>query len=160
MSSILTRPSLILRSFKNRAAVLLAGLVCGSALPAFAGKPIAPEAPPVAKAPEENPFSFFGGQVVIDMEERFRWEIRENNFDFSDRTEALTDDNWFLNRFRVGLTIKPTRWLRIYAQGQDARRSIPIAPISPTSWARTATTTSISARAMSKSAIRRPSRSP
>jgi hypothetical protein len=103
--------------------VFVASALLGSAWPAFAGRPIVEtEAKrPVVQPAEENPFSFFGGKVVIDMEERLRWEIRENNFDFSDRTESLTDDNWFLNRFRVGLMIKPTRWLRIYAQGQDAQ---------------------------------------
>ena len=122
-SNVPKRHALFHRSLKSRAAVLLTGLVCGGILPALAGRPIVEvrETPAVAQAPEENPFSFFGGKVVLDMQERIRWEIRENNFDFSDRTEALTDDNWFLNRFRVGLLIKPTSWLRIYAQGQDAQ---------------------------------------
>ncbi|MGB8166879.1 MAG: alginate export family protein, partial [Chthoniobacteraceae bacterium] len=61
------------------------------------------------------------GKVVFDVEERLRWEIRNNNFDFNDSVNALTDDNWFLQRFRIGLLLKPTPWLKIYAQGQDSR---------------------------------------
>ena len=75
----------------------------------------------IEKAPESNPLSFFNGAVTFDLQERFRWEIRDNNFDFNSDVNALTDDNWFLQRFRIGLMIKPTSWLKIYAQGQDSR---------------------------------------
>ena len=73
------------------------------------------------KAPERNPLSFFDGLLTFDVQERFRWEIRDNNFDFNDDVNALTDDNWFLQRFRIGLLIKPSPWLKIYAQMQDSR---------------------------------------
>ena len=55
------------------------------------------------------------------MRRRARWEIRDNNFDFDDSVNALTDDNWFLFRLRVGMLLKPTPWLKIYAQGHDSR---------------------------------------
>ena len=34
---------------------------------------------------------------------------------------ANSGDTYFLNRFRLGVTIRPTDWLKFYAQGQDAR---------------------------------------
>lgn len=75
----------------------------------------------VPKAPESNPLSFYDGIVTFDVQERFRWEIRENNFDFNDAINAPTDDNWFLQRFRIGLLIKPVDWFKLYVQGQDSR---------------------------------------
>ncbi len=80
-----------------------------------------PPTPPPPKAEESNPLSFANGLVTIDVQERLRWELRENNFDFNDAVNALTDDNWFLNRVRIGLKIKPAPWLTIYAQAQDSR---------------------------------------
>jgi hypothetical protein len=34
---------------------------------------------------------------------------------------ANSGDTYFLNRFRLGVTIRPTDWLTFYAQGQDVR---------------------------------------
>ena len=76
---------------------------------------------------EHNPRSFFDGALVFDFEERFRWEIRENNFDFNDSINSLTDDNWFLQRMRFGMTVKPAPWLKLYVQAQDSRASAPAA---------------------------------
>src|SRR5688572_10297136 len=90
----------------------------GLSIAAFAGPPTPP--PPI-KPVEEPLLSFFGGKVVFDVQERVRWEIRENNFDFNDDIRSLTDDNWVLQRFRLGLMLKPTDWLKIYAQTQDSR---------------------------------------
>ena len=70
---------------------------------------------------ERNPLSFAEGKVVFDVQERLRWEVRNNNFDFNDGVNAPTDDNWLLQRFRLGVAIKPTDWLKIYAQAQDSR---------------------------------------
>ena len=70
---------------------------------------------------EHNPLSFFDGALVFDFEERLRWEIRENNFDFNDSINALTDDNWFLQRMRFGMTLKPAPSLKLYVQAQDSR---------------------------------------
>jgi len=56
---------------------------------------------------------------VFDLQERFRWEIRENNYDFNSAVRSLTDDNWFEQRFRIGVMIKPSPWIKLYAQGQD-----------------------------------------
>lgn len=68
-----------------------------------------------------NPFSFYDGRVVFDVEERIRAEIRENNRDFDSSIGDDNDDSWLLNRFRLGLAVKPVSWLKLYAQTQDAR---------------------------------------
>jgi len=82
-----------------------------------AGTPATPPPKPV----EQSLLSFADGRVIFDFQGRARWEIRENNFDFDDGIRSLTDDNWMLLRFRLGMAIKPTNWLTIYAQAQDAR---------------------------------------
>lgn len=79
-----------------------------------------PTAPMPPSAPA-NPLSFFGGKLVFDVQEKLRFEYRDNNFDFNDATTAITDDSWLLQRFRFGVKIKPTPWLTLYAQGQDVR---------------------------------------
>ncbi|HEV7869280.1 MAG TPA: alginate export family protein [Chthoniobacteraceae bacterium] len=73
------------------------------------------------KALPHSPLSFLGGRLIFDAHARTRWETRENNFDFNDDLDSPTDDNWFLLRFRLGVMLKPARWLKVYAQGQDAR---------------------------------------
>jgi hypothetical protein len=78
--------------------------------------------PPVTTPPpEENPLSFFDGKLVFDFQERLRFEYRDNNFDFNDSLDSLTDDAWLLQRARIGIKVKPTSWLTFYAQGQDTR---------------------------------------
>jgi hypothetical protein len=76
---------------------------------------------PSERPRESNPLSFLDGALVFDVQGRLRWELREDNFDFNDANDALTDDHWFLQRARIGVLIKPTDWFKIYAQGQDAR---------------------------------------
>jgi hypothetical protein len=101
-------------------ATIATAVFAGLTAAAFAGPPAVP--PPSPTKPIEQPLlSFFDGKLVFDVQERFRWEIRENNFDFNDSVRSLTDDNWFLQRFRIGMMIKPTPWLKLYAQGQDSR---------------------------------------
>ncbi|MGI8605300.1 MAG: alginate export family protein [Verrucomicrobiales bacterium] len=97
-------------------------------LPLLASALVAGEPPPAAKnplpadpKPPDNPLSFFDGRLVFDLQERLRGEVRENNFDFNDSVDALTDDAWLLQRFRFGIKVKPWDWLTIYAQGQDVR---------------------------------------
>jgi hypothetical protein len=77
--------------------------------------------PPPVEKKEANPLCFLDGKICFDLQERFRWENRNNNFDFNSAVDSLTDDNWFLNRFRLGVAIKPVDWLKLYAQTQDAR---------------------------------------
>ena len=99
-------------------ATLLAA--CCLAGVSFAGPAAAPP-PPVQPAPATNPLSFLEGRVTFDVQERLRWEIRENNYDFNSAVDSPTDGNWFLNRFRLGVMLKPATWLRVYAQAQDSR---------------------------------------
>src|SRR5688572_4525210 len=106
-----TRPRTLVRTFIPAAMAVLA------ASAAQAGAPI----PPPPEKPPGPLLSMADGRIVFDIQERLRWEIRENNFDFNDSVRSLTDDNWFLNRFRIGMALKPTDWLTIYAQGQDSR---------------------------------------
>ena len=71
------------------------------------------------------------GKIVFDIEERFRAEFRDNNRDFDSSAVDNTDDSWLLNRFRLGLTIKPAPWLKLYAQTQDAREAFSDRPNVP-----------------------------
>lgn len=72
--------------------------------------------PPAAPAPQPE-HKFF----TWDVQNRTRWEIKDNVFDFNDAVRTINDDNWVLNRFRLGLGVQPTDWLKVYAQGQDSR---------------------------------------
>jgi hypothetical protein len=87
-------------------------LTATSAFAGDAGK-AAPKNP-VTPAPAPSPF-------IYDFELKARFEVRENNFDFNDANDALTDDSWLLYHARLGLGWQPTPWFKIYAQGQDAR---------------------------------------
>lgn len=78
------------------------------------------EKTPAEKKPELSLLCFDDGKLCFDVQERVRFEARENNFDFSDGDDSLTDDSWLLQRFRIGVACKPTDWLKIYAQAQDS----------------------------------------
>jgi Alginate export len=84
-------------------------------------KSVVDKASVVEKKPEPNPLCFLDGKLCFDIQDRLRFEWRENNFDFNDDVDSLTDDSWLLQRFRIGVAIKPVDWLKIYAQGQDTR---------------------------------------
>jgi hypothetical protein len=89
-----------------------------------AAAPIKPEAP-------ENPLSFFDGKITFDLQERLRFEDKQNTKTFNSDATSFVDGDWFLNRFRLGLAIKPLDWLKIYGQGQDARQfgaDLPLIP--------------------------------
>src|SRR5687767_6629020 len=101
---------------KSRSHILAA--LALSAVPAFAGPP---DKSPVTPPPPANPLSFFDGRLIFDIQEKIRVESRENNFDFNDAVDSLTDDTWFLNRFRVGMKVTPAPFFSIYVQGQDTR---------------------------------------
>jgi hypothetical protein len=57
---------------------------------------------------------------VFDFQERLRFEYRDNNFDFNDGLDSLTDDSWLLQRARLGVKIAATDLLTFYAQGQSS----------------------------------------
>ncbi len=59
---------------------------------------------------------FTGQAIGFTFEERTRWEERTGvNFG------KAVDQQDMLSRLRVGIEVKPTSWLRVYAMGQDAR---------------------------------------
>lgn len=68
----------------------------------------------MAPAPRESAIRF-------NVQERLRLEVRNNNFDFNDSLNDRADDAWLLHRFRLGVLVKPARWLALHAEGQDAR---------------------------------------
>ena len=77
--------------------VLWASLLAGGAF-ATAGETAAvteakvPAASVALPSAADNPLSFFGGKVTFDFQERLRGEIRENNVDFNEEVDSLTDD--------------------------------------------------------------------
>ena len=86
--------------------------------------------PPVEKK-DANPLSFWDGKLVLDIEERMRLEVRQNNRDFNNSSHEITDDSWVLNRFRLGLTIAPNSWVKVYGQTQDSREAFSQRPNVP-----------------------------
>jgi hypothetical protein len=87
--------------------------------------------PPPVEKKEANPFCFLDGKLCFDIQERLRFEGRNNTFDFNSDVDSLTDDSFLLNRFRIGVAIKPVDWLKIYAQGQDSREWLSDRPTIP-----------------------------
>jgi hypothetical protein len=106
---------------RSRDSLFAVALLFGSSPLASAGVAALDQKTTIIAAADSNPLCILDGKVCFDLEERLRWEIRENNFDFDDSVNSPTDDNWLLQRVRIGLLIKPTDWIRIYAQGQDSR---------------------------------------
>lgn len=100
---------------------LLTTVLLASASLGFAGEPApAKGAVPVQPKPPENPLSFYDGKLIFDFQERLRFEIRDNNFDFNNGVNALTDDSWLLQRARLGMKITPNDWFSFYVQGQSS----------------------------------------
>jgi hypothetical protein len=80
-----------------------------------------PDFAPMSKLDEGLP-SWIG----FGLEERFRAEGMENqSFKLND------NDNYLLNRWRFLMQIKPTSWLRIVGQMQDARAWLQQPPLQP-----------------------------
>lgn len=105
---------------------LLAAALLVNSTPAFGGDTGALSKSVMDKTaiepkPASSPLCFYDGRLCFDVQERVRFEARNNNFDFNDSVNALTDDAFVLQRFRIGVAIKPADWLKIYAQGQDSR---------------------------------------
>src|SRR6266852_3622044 len=79
-----------------------------------------PSPPPVEKK-EANPLCFLDGKFCFDIQERLRFEARNNTFDFNDALDSLTVDAFLPERFRIGLAYQPVPWVKLNAQGQDTR---------------------------------------
>jgi hypothetical protein len=80
-----------------------------------------PAAPAPLPPPGYAPITFLDGRLTIDIQEKMRFEVRENNFDFNDAVNGPQDASWLLQRFRLGIGYSITPWLKVYAQGQDIR---------------------------------------
>lgn len=87
-------------------------------LPSNAGSNVAKTEP---KPEPKTGITFANGLVTIDLEGRLRFEARSNNRDFDDSANEANDDSWLLSRFRIGVALQPTDWLKFYAQTQDTR---------------------------------------
>ncbi|MDZ4742799.1 MAG: alginate export family protein [Verrucomicrobiota bacterium] len=68
-----------------------------------------------------DPMAVAGGALLFDLQERLRFEYRDNNFDFNDYVDSITDDNYLLQRLKIGMKIKPSDDWAVYVQGQDSR---------------------------------------
>lgn len=80
--------------------------------------PPKPAAPPPG-APAYAPIKF--GNLTVDIQEKMRMEVRDNNFDFNSALNGPQDASWLLQRFRLGLGYDVNPWLKFYVQGQDVR---------------------------------------
>jgi hypothetical protein len=92
---------------------LLAAVLCPAAALAA---PAAPPAPPAYK-----PVTFDDGRGTLEVVERLRFEQRNNNFDFDSIGHSPTDDSWYEQRLRLGLTWKPDSEWSLQVQLQDVR---------------------------------------
>jgi hypothetical protein len=109
---------------KKGGGLFAAALLAGSSMSSQAGETevkSTDDKTVIEKAPDANPLSFDDGKIIFDVQERLRWENRNNNFDFNSATRSVTDGNWFEQRFRIGVALQPVEWLKIYAQAQDSR---------------------------------------
>lgn len=80
-----------------------------------------PAAAPPAAPPVANPLAFAGGRAVFSLENMSRFEFRDNTYDFDSHVDSVNDDAWLLNRFRLGLSLKPADGVAFFFQGQDSR---------------------------------------
>lgn len=109
---------------KKRGGLFAAALLTSSLLPVFGEEPdfkTTSAKTVIEKARPDNPLCFLDETLCLDIQERVRFEIRDNNYDFNDEINDLADDSWLLQRFRIGALWKPVPWLKVYAQGQDSR---------------------------------------
>ncbi|WP_038171301.1 alginate export family protein [Verrucomicrobium sp. BvORR106] len=95
-------------------ALVIPLLAAASAGLSLAGEPAAKNPKAVVIPPPEPKI------VTFDFQERLRFEYRENNFDFNDGVNSLTDDSWLLQRARLGIKVSPTDYLSFYVQGQSS----------------------------------------
>jgi hypothetical protein len=97
-------------------------LLLVSASLAYSGTPaVNPVATAPLPPPGYAPITFFDGKLTVDIQEKMRFEGRENNFDFNSDINGPQDATWLLQRFRLGLGYQLTPWFKLYVQGQDVR---------------------------------------
>lgn len=59
--------------------------------------------------------------LTFSLQERIRGERRENTTDFDKGTLSLTDDEWLVQRLRLGVHWEAAPWFRLMVEGQDTR---------------------------------------
>jgi hypothetical protein len=69
---------------------------------------------------KSDPWVLWDGKLRLSFQERVRGEIRENNFDFDSSRNAVTDDLFLLQRFRLGITAQPADGMTLMFEGQDS----------------------------------------
>ncbi len=74
----------------------------------------------LAQVPASSPTETINGQLPHWLRLSFEERLREESFTGLGFQPA-NDDTYLLQRFRLGLTITPTDWLKFRFQGQDAR---------------------------------------
>jgi len=92
-----------------------------AALPLSSGAQPAVPNVPVTGAPPPHPIPLGDSRWLLDLEARTRAESQENMRDFDSSFDDEADDSFLVLRFRLGLSLQVTPWLRLYAQGQDGR---------------------------------------
>ncbi len=93
----------------------------GTAPPPDRGSYDVPDFAPVAALNKQLP-----RWIQFGLEERLRWEsFSGGGFKPGNR------DSYFLNRFRFGMSLQPTRWFKVVAQFQDARPIDLKSPVGP-----------------------------
>ncbi len=96
-------------------------LLLAAAFPAVAGTPSQPQKAPPSPPPPPGYAPIKFGNLTVDVQEKLRFEVRENNFDFNSALNGPQDASWLLQRFRLGLGYDVNPWLKFYIQGQDIR---------------------------------------
>ena len=90
-------------------------LLLASASYGLAGTPAAtPAVPAPLPPPGYAQITFLDGKLTVDIQEKMRAEIRENNFDFNSSVNGPQDASWLLQRFRLGLGYAVTPWFKLY----------------------------------------------
>jgi hypothetical protein len=85
-----------------------------------AEEPIAVISDAVAPLAPVNPLSLLDNRLIFHLENNTRYEVRENNFDFDNDIDSINDDEWLLNRLRLGFHYRPLDGLSFYFQMQDS----------------------------------------
>ncbi len=124
---------------KTSLMLLLSALFLGHVLADDATKPpAAPSKTKIVSLPPSSwspgdPITMAGGILTLDLQERLRYEDRQNNFDFDNRGNALsiTDGSYLLERLRIGMRYKPDDWINTYFQMQDSREIASARPKDP-----------------------------
>jgi hypothetical protein len=93
----------------------------GTAPPPETGPYDAPDLAPITQLNEQLP-----KWIQFGLEERFRWEMP-----IGAGFKPQNDDSYLLNRFRFGVSLRPTRWFGVVAQLQDARPMFLKLPVGP-----------------------------